>query len=160
MPHSYSKIWIHLVWSTKDRLPYLTKEIKNKVIFHIRKKAKTEGIYVDTINGAEDHVHCLIELGLKRSIAEVVSLLKGESSHWVNEQALMKFHFNWQIGYGAFSLAESQLDTVRRYILNQEEHHKAKTFEQEYNKLLKTYNVAHEGKRPCLRAVVSFSTQA
>ncbi|MBI4725831.1 IS200/IS605 family transposase [candidate division TA06 bacterium] len=148
MPHSYSKIWVHLVWSTKDRPPYLTKDIKNKVIFHIKEKAKTEGIYVDTVNGVEDHVHCLIDLGLKRSIADTVNLLKGESSHWVNEQALMKFHFNWQIGYGAFSLGESQLDTVRHYILNQEEHHKVKTFVEEFDELLKTYKVAHDDKRP------------
>ena len=135
----YIRIWIHLVWATKDRYPYLTKEVRSKVFAHIKENARTKGIYIDHINGYSDHVHCLISLGANQNIATIANLLKGESSHWVNKNKLTKSRFGWQDEYFASSVSHPQLDTVRRYIRNQEEHHKKKTFQQEYDDFISKY---------------------
>lgn len=103
MSHTYHKLWIHLIWSTKDRFPFLTREFRNDVIFHIKEKAWEKEIHLDILNGTADHLHALLGLDPKQSIADIVNSLKGESSHWVNEQKLIRSHFAWQEGYSAFS---------------------------------------------------------
>jgi len=80
---AYIKIWIHLVWATKDRHPFLTKDIRQKVFSHIKENARTKGIHLDHINGYAEHVHCLISLDSDQNVATVANLLKGESSHWI-----------------------------------------------------------------------------
>jgi len=146
MPHSYHKIWIHLLWGTKDRFPILDKNALPQVLQHINDKAKLEGIYIDTINGTADHVHCLLEVGLTKSISNIANSLKGESSHWINSEKLTNSHFAWQEGYGAFSVCASHIDKVREYINNQEEHHRHKTFKEEMDEFLKAYGI--EPQRP------------
>ncbi|MEW6685953.1 MAG: IS200/IS605 family transposase [Candidatus Edwardsbacteria bacterium] len=141
MSHTYHKVWIHLIWTTKERFPYLNKEIKNDVIFHIKEKGGNEGIHVDTINGVAEYIHCLIELDVKQNISNVANQLKGESSHWINQQKLTKSHFAWQEGYSAFSIGESQVTKVREYIRHQEEHHQKMSFQEEMNRFLKAYNL-------------------
>ncbi len=127
------------MWATKGRYPYLTKEVRSKVFAHIKENAGTKGIYIDHINGYSDHVHCLISLGANQNIATIANLLKGESSHWVNKNKLTKSRFGWQDEYFASSVSHLQLDAVRRYIRNQEEHHKKKTFQQEYDDFISKY---------------------
>jgi len=135
----FVKVWIHLVWSTKNREPYLDKSIRQNVFAHIKENARKKDIYIDFINGYTDHVHCLISLGLDQTIAKTVQLLKGESSFWINKQQLTKQHFEWQDEYFAVSVSESVVDRVRDYIRNQEEHHKHKTFQQEYEDFISKY---------------------
>ena len=135
----FVKVWIHLVWSTKNREPYLDKTIRQNVFAHIKENARKKDIYIDFINGYTDHVHCLISLGLDQTIAKTVQLLKGESSFWINKQQLTKQHFEWQDEYFAVSVSESVVDRVRDYIRNQEEHHKHKTFQQEYEDFISKY---------------------
>src|SRR5215510_1787484 len=120
----FVKVWIHFVWSTKDREPMLTENVRPKVFQHIRDNAKEKGIYLDFINGHVDHVHCLISLGTGQEIEKIVQLIKGESSHWINKNKLCRGRFSWQDEYFAVSVSESVLDSVRQYIANQEEHHK------------------------------------
>ena len=135
----FIKVWIHLVWSTKNREPYLDKSIRQNVFAHIKENARKKDIYIDFINGYTDHIHCLISLGLDQTIAKTVQLLKGESSFWINKQQLTKQHFEWQDEYFAVSVSESVVDKVRDYIRNQEEHHKHKTFQQEYEEFISKY---------------------
>ena len=135
----FIKVWIHLVWSTKNREPYLDKSIRQNVFAHIKENARKKDIYIDFINGYTDHIHCLISLGLDQTIAKTVQLLKGESSFWINKQQLTKQHFEWQDEYFAVSVSESVVDRVRDYIRNQEEHHKHKTFQQEYEEFISKY---------------------
>ena len=135
----FIKVWIHLVWSTKNREPYLDKSIRQNVFAHIKENARKKDIYIDFINGYTDHVHCLISLGLDQTIAKTVQLLKGESSFWINKQQLTKQHFEWQDEYFAVSVSESVVDKVRDYIRQQEEHHKHKTFQQEYEEFISKY---------------------
>jgi putative transposase len=133
----FVKVWIHFIWSTKNREPYLTTEIRPKVFQHIRENAKEKGIFLDFINGHVDHVHCLISLGTDQTIEKIVQLLKGESSFWINKNRLCKTRFEWQDEYFAVSVSESLLERVRRYIANQEEHHRTKSFDEEFKGFMK-----------------------
>jgi len=135
----YVRIWVHLIWSTKDRVPTLGVGLRQTVFSHIMENARKKDIYLDTINGVADHVHTLISLGSDQTIAKVAQLLKGESSHWVNQENLSKIKFEWQDEYIAISVSDSMIDTVRDYIRNQEEHHRKKTFAEEYDEFMKKY---------------------
>jgi putative transposase len=141
MPHTYYKIWIHLIWSTKDRSPFLTKDIRNMVFIHMKEKAQENGVFLDALNGTTDHVHGLLGLVPNQNVARIVNDLKGESSHWINEEKLTGTYFAWQQGYSAFSYGESQVHKVREYIENQEEHHRTMTFQEELERFLKEFKV-------------------
>ncbi|MEO9257335.1 MAG: transposase, partial [Crocinitomicaceae bacterium] len=110
-----------------------------KVWNHIRENAKEKGIFVDFINGYEEHCHCLVSLGVDQTIQKTMQLIKGESSFWINKQELTKEHFEWQDEYFAVSVSESMINTVRNYIKNQEEHHGKQTFQQEYDEFISKY---------------------
>ncbi len=131
------KVWIHFVWSTKNRESYLTDEIRRQVFQHIRENAKAKNIHLDFINGYVDHIHCLISLGTDQTMEKIMQLLKGESSFWINKNHLCKTKFEWQDEYFAVSVSESTLESVRKYIANQEEHHRTKSFDGEFEDFLK-----------------------
>ncbi|MBI4945226.1 MAG: IS200/IS605 family transposase [Bacteroidetes bacterium] len=135
----YIKIWIHTVWATKDRQPYLNNEIRQNIFQHIRENAAVKGIHLDHINGYTEHVHCLVSLSAEQNIATVMNLLKGESSFWINKNKLIKTKFNWQDEYFAVSIGHSQIESVRKYIREQETHHKKKTFSLEYDEFIEKY---------------------
>jgi len=137
----FIKIYIHVVFSTKNRIPYFnTSELKIKVWKHIKENATERGIFVDMVNGYSDHCHCLISLSSNQNIEKVVQLLKGESSHWINKHQLTKEKFAWQDEYFAVSVSESMVESVRNYIKNQESHHRKKTFIEEYQEFIEKYN--------------------
>ena len=136
----FVKVYLHCVWSTKNRIPYLDSiELRQKDWNHIRENAIQKGIYIDFINGYSDHCHCLISLGVDQNIQKVIQLIKGESSFWINKNELTKEKFQWQEEYFAVSVSESILDKVREYIKNQEEHHKKKSFQEEYDEFILKY---------------------
>ena len=128
----YLKIWIHLIWATKNRFPFLSPPKRKEIFQHIRENAEKKEIHLDFINGCEDHVHLLISLTADQTIAKVVQLLKGESSHWINQKELFKEKFGWQDEYIAVSVSHSAVDKVREYIKNQEEHHRRMSFREEF----------------------------
>ena len=132
----YIKIWIHFVWATKNRKPLLLNEIMQNIFDHIKTIALKKDIYVDTVNGYTDHIHCLISLGTDQTISKIVQLIKGESSHWINQQGLISEKFEWQDDYFAVSVSDSIVNRVRAYIRNQPEHHKVKTFQEEYDEFI------------------------
>ena len=137
----FVKVHIHCVWTTKNREPFLNSlELREKVWQHIREYSKSKSIYIEEINGHNNHCHCLISLGTDQTIQKVVQLLKGESSNWINKNRLMKNKFEWQDEYFALSVSESILPKVKNYIQNQEEHHKKKTFNEEYQEFIEKYN--------------------
>jgi putative transposase len=128
---SFVKIWVHLVFSTKNRQPWLKKELRHDVCTHIVGNCKKKEIYLQTINGYVDHLHCLISLGKNQSISTVAQLIKGESSFWINNTKIIEQPFCWQDDYFAVSVGESQVKRVINYIKNQEQHHLRKSFEEE-----------------------------
>ncbi len=138
---SWIRIWVHLVFSTKNREPYLqTAELRKKVFQHIKQNAEEKGIWLDTINGHNNHAHYLISLGREQSISKVVQLIKGGSSFWINQNNLVNSKFVWQDDYWAVSVSESHLNLVRDYIKNQEEHHTVKSFTEEINEFMDKYS--------------------
>jgi putative transposase len=142
----FVKVYIHFVWSTKNREPLLaTKEIRDKVWRHMQEYAKEKGIHLDFINGYAEHCHCLLSLGIDQNISKIMNLLKGESSFWINQQNLCDRKFEWQNDYFAVSVSESMLDRVREYIKNQEEHHKTRSFQEEYEALIRKYGFKRLG---------------
>ena len=136
---AYVKIWLHCVWGTKSRTPFLTKKILSDLIDHISTNAKEKGIYIDTINGHREHIHCIISLGPDQTLAKVIQLIKGESSFWLNKNKLTRYKFEWAVEYYGVSVSESELKKVRIYIKNQEVHHSQSTWEDEYNEMMITY---------------------
>ncbi|MDQ1095286.1 MULTISPECIES: IS200/IS605 family transposase [Chryseobacterium] len=136
----FIKIYIHLVFSTKNRIPFFnTSAVRVKVWKHIKENASEKGIYVDMVNGFSDHCHCLISLGSNQNIEKVVQLIKGESSFWINKNELTREKFAWQDEYFAVSVSKSMVELVRNYIRNQEIHHTKQTFEQEYLRFKEKY---------------------
>jgi len=136
---SYVRLWVHLVFATKNRQPFLTKEIRIKLHQHIIENCKKKDIFLQTINGYTDHIHCLISLGKEQSISKVAQLIKGESSLWINKEQLTEEKFIWQDDYFATSVSESQIARLVNYIQNQEQHHLRKSFDDEVNEFMKNY---------------------
>jgi len=102
----FVKVYIHFVWSTKNREPFLeTKEIRDKVWFHIKDNAQKKGIFIDFINGYSQHCHCLVSLGIDQTIQKTIQMIKGESSFWINKEGLTKSKFEWQDEYYAVSVS-------------------------------------------------------
>lgn len=137
----FIKIYIHLVFSTANRIPLLNSaELRVKVWKHIKENASSKGIYLEMINGFSDHCHCLISLGSDQNIEKIVQLIKGESSFWINKNQLTKGKFSWQDEYFVVSVSESEIDLVRNHIKNQEKHHQHKTFAEEYQEFIEKYD--------------------
>ena len=136
---SFVKIWVHLVFSTKDREPLLQKEFRCDLYQHIIENCRQKDIFLQAINGYTEHIHCLISLGKDQTIARTSQLIKGESSFWINKNNLTSKKFSWQDDYFAVSVSESQVPMVIGYIKNQEKHHSKKSFEDEVNEFMTKY---------------------
>jgi len=136
----YSKLLVHLVWSTKNREKVITKETKELLLNHILENARKKEIFIIRVNCVSDHIHFLISLKPDQSVSNVVRLLKGESSFWINKQEISNRKFAWQEEYFAVSVSESIKERIIVYIDNQEEHHKTKSFTDEYNTFIQKYN--------------------
>ena len=140
MPNTYAQLRYHLVFSTKYRMPTITSELRDELYDYLGGVLRANGGVLLTAGGMPDHVHLLAGWGTTVTVAEMLKKLKGSSSHWINEQS--KNGFAWQEGYGAFTVSASQVPAVRKYILNQEEHHKKVPFVQEFIGLLKKHGVS------------------
>jgi REP-associated tyrosine transposase len=134
--HSYSRCWIHLIWGTRDREKLLNKAAAARVSRNLDSYTEKEGIYMKINYVNADHVHALVDLPTAFSIEKVMQLLKGSSSHWINSNDLVTGKFAWGRGYGAFSVSESNVDQVARYIASQEEHHRVRTFAEELREFI------------------------
>jgi len=132
---------LHIVWATIERRPLLEKPAAAKLSAHLHEYANEKGIYMKINFVNADHTHVLVDLPASMAIEEVVQLLKGGSSHWVNESNLVPGQFGWQRGYGAFSVSHSAVDEVCAYIANQEEHHRKKTFAEELKLFVERYGL-------------------
>lgn len=139
--HSYSKVWIHLIWSTLNKEKVIDKNSAIKISDFISNYCKSKSIYLKTIFINPEHVHALLDLPTNISIEDLAKLLKGSSSHWVNKERIINSKFNWAKGYGVFSVSQSNLDKVVKYIQNQEEHHRLKSFTEEYQEFIEKYGM-------------------
>src|SRR5436190_11759689 len=120
----YVNVFIHFVWSTKNRHPFLeTVDLRRVVWQHIAENARRKEILVDIVGGYSDHCHCLLALGTNQNISTIIQLLKGESSYWINKNSLCRQKFAWQEHYYGTAVSENDLPQVRNYIKDQESHH-------------------------------------
>jgi len=128
---SYTTIWLHCVWCTKNREHIISNSFRPVVLKHFREKAAEKNIVLDYINLHKNHVHTLINLGRKQNIADVMQQIKGESSYWINKMNVMPTKFYWQDDYFAVSVSQSHVERVRKYIRNQDEHHRKISWDEE-----------------------------
>jgi len=138
----FIKVYIHFVWCTKNRTPFLdTPELRKLMWFHIKENAEKKKIYIDFVNGYDNHCHCLISLRFDQTIKYVMQMIKGESAHWFNKQAFIVDTFQWQDEYYAVSVSKSEIKRVRNYINNQESHHSKVQFQSELDEYIKKHGL-------------------
>jgi REP element-mobilizing transposase RayT len=131
MPRSHTKIYFHIVFGTKLRFPYIVPALREDLYGLLGGIVQKHGWTSLAIGGMPDHVHLLVRSHTWLSIPDLVKSLKGSSSHWINHSGKLQEHFGWQEGYGVFSVSPSNVMQARRYIENQERHHRDMSFEQE-----------------------------
>ncbi|MGJ8698110.1 MAG: IS200/IS605 family transposase [Verrucomicrobiaceae bacterium] len=136
MPQSLSNVTIHLVFSTKDREPFINHEIRDSFHAYLAKIVRDTGSECFRVGGVSDHVHLAIRLARPVSQSELIEKLKTTSSKWIKTQGVPYTKFSWQRGYGVFSISRGHLEALVSYIGNQEEHHRTISFQDEFRKLL------------------------
>lgn len=144
MSHSLSKLWIHTIFSTKDRHPFLNEKICSEVHAYIAATLRNLGAIVGEIGGTEDHVHILCCLPRTFSMAKLIEEIKKSSSQKIKACGITNFY--WQGGYGSFSVSQSEVETVTRYIKKQKEHHRKMSFQEEYKKFLEKHHIDYDEK--------------
>ena len=141
--HSYNKIWVHFIWETLNKQKVLPKPARLKLSDFLFRYCKEKEIFISTNFVNADHVHALIDLPTNLSVEECIKLLKGSSSHYINKNRLTNTRFSWGRGYGAFSVSASQVESVTAYIKNQEEHHRVKSFSEEFKLFSEKYEIKY-----------------
>lgn len=144
MPQSLSSILVHLVFSTKNRQPFLTPEIETELHPYLATVFRTSGCPTLAINGTIDHLHILFSLSRTVTIAEMVEEAKTSSSRWIKGKGSQFRSFHWQSGYGAFSIGQSQVAAVVKYIANQKIRHRRQDFKDELRQLLAKYQILYD----------------
>lgn len=139
MPQSLSKVYIHCVFSTKNRTQYINESLRNELHSYIIGTLVNIGSYVNEIYANPDHIHILCLLPRTIAIAELISKIKTSSSKWMKQKGIS--NFSWQGGYATFSVSSSRVKSVEKYILNQPEHHKKTSFKEELREFFKEYKV-------------------
>ena len=139
--HSYTKIWLHIIWETHNREKLLNEKTAKIVSEYLFNYSVEKNIFMKVNYVNAEHVHSLIDLPSNLTVEECLKLLKGASSHYINQNKIISGRFSWGRGYAAFSVSESQADKVITYIKNQKEHHRIKSFAEEYEGFIKKYNL-------------------
>ena len=146
MPHTYTYLVTHIVFSTKDRLPMITSDMKPRLWAYMNGIISNIGGKAVAINGMADHVHLLVLLPPTIGIAEALRALKANSSKWIHENWQEQSKFAWQSGYAAFSVSRSNIEDIVRYIDNQEEHHRKLSYQDELLALLNKHGVEYDDR--------------
>ena len=138
----YTRIWIHAVWTTKNRKAMLINPHRKIIYSHIKENSKKHEIFIDCINGWNEHIHLLLSLKASQNLSKVIQLIKGESSYWINNvYKKLPLRFEWQDEYFGASVSHAQISKVRAYIRNQEDHHRAKSFTEEFEAFVRINNL-------------------
>lgn len=144
MANTYTQIQIHVVFSVQNRESLIRKQWKEELYRYITGIIQNHNHKVLAINGMPDHIHVLIGVRPTQSLSELMQDIKGDSSKWINNKGFIRGRFSWQEGYGAFSYGKSQINDVIDYIKNQEEHHRKKSFIEEYTEFLAKFEVDYD----------------
>jgi REP-associated tyrosine transposase len=146
MPQSLARLHVHLIFSTKNREPVLHDDVRDAVHRYMATVLQNLGCPASLINSVADHVHILFLLGRTVAVSKAVEEVKKTSSKWIKTQGAELAGFAWQAGYGAFAVSESNVDAVRKYIANQQEHHRKRSFQDEYRDFLARHRVSFDEK--------------
>jgi putative transposase len=144
MANTYTSLHYHFAFSTKNREPWITPEIENRVRAYIGGVARAHKMTALQIGGIEDHIHAVLMAPPTLSPSQIAQYLKGDSSKWIHEEFRNLRAFEWQDGYGGFTVSKSQVGHVIKYIKNQREHHRKRTFQDEYLELLNKHGVDYD----------------
>ena len=145
MAQSLARLWTHLIFSTKDRFPFLSdKSIRTDMHAYLATVLRNHDCETLIVGGVADHTHSLFSLSRNYSIATIVKEIKRTSSSWIKEISPLQAKFHWQNGYGAFSVSQSDLGRVIKYIERQEQHHRRVTFQDEFREFLKKYEIEYD----------------
>jgi len=144
MANTYTSLHFHIVFSTKNREPWINTEIEQRAWEYLGGIARTNHLKALQIGGIEDHVHLVVGIRPNMSVSEAVQLLKGSSSKWIHETFPSLAGFAWQDGYGAFTVSKSQLPEVIHYVANQRHHHRVRAFQDEYRALLERHQIEYD----------------
>jgi len=146
MPNTYTQIYIHVVFAVKYRDALISSSWKERLHKYITGIIQNQGHKLITINTMPNHAHIFIGMKPDAALSDLVRDIKRDSTNFVNNEIKIRGKFGWQEGFGAFSYSHSQIDSVAKYILNQEEHHRRKTFREEYETMLKDYAVEYNDR--------------
>lgn len=144
MPGTHSQIYVHVNFPVKGRRKLLSKEWRDELFRYICGIATNKDQVIMSIGGVEDHIHFLLWMKPTVTLANVIRDIKANSSRFINEKGWLKERFGWEEGYGAVSVGHTQVDIIRLYIATQEEHHREKTFKEEYIGFLDAYNISYK----------------
>ena len=144
MPQSLANIPVHFIWSTKNRQPFIKAEIEQELFRYMASIFREYESPAISINGTDDHIHALAILSRKITVAKLIEEVKKSSSKWVKTKGAYYQRFYWQNGYAALGIGQSNVEALKRYIANQKEHHRKKTFQEEYIEFLKKYNIEYD----------------
>jgi putative transposase len=143
MANTYTQLYIHIVFAVEHRDRLIRSFFKDELMKYMTGIIQNKGNKLLAINTMPDHIHLFLGLNPKNAICDLVKNIKVSSTNFINEKNWLKGKFHWQEGYGAFSYSQSQIDNVVKYIINQEKHHKRISFREEYNKMLKAFNIKY-----------------
>jgi len=141
MPQSFASLHVHIVFSTKSRAPLIASDLAPRLYEYLGGILRAHGSVLVAAGGMPDHVHLLCSFGREISVAEALRVIKANSSRWIHETFPNQRGFAWQAGYGAFAVSYSNLPTVKRYLAQQAEHHRVRTFQEEFLALLRRHNL-------------------
>jgi len=144
MAHTFTNLLTHVIFSTKDRLPSIDTEVKPHLLRYLGGIVRELDGRLLIVNGTPDHVHLLIALPPAVCVSDAMRVVKTNSSRWVHDKWADRSRFAWQVGYGAFSVSQSNLTAVRQYIADQEEHHRKISFQEEFLAYLKKHEIEHD----------------
>lgn len=146
MANTYTSLHYHFTFSTKNREPWITQAIEDRVWAYIGGVARAHQMTAIQIGGIENHIHALVMARPTASPSQIAQYLKGDTSKWIHEEFRNLRGFEWQDGYGGFTVSKSQIPDVVKYIKNQRKHHRKRTFEEEYLELLQKHGVDYDGR--------------
>jgi REP element-mobilizing transposase RayT len=144
MPQSFASLHCHLIFSTKNRAPLITAELQPRLYAYWGGICKEQGYPLIAAGGTADHAHLLVSMSREVFVAEVVRVLKANSSKWVHETFAERREFGWQNGYAAFAVSFSNIEAVKRYLARQEEHHRKQTFQEEFVAFLRRHHIEYD----------------
>ncbi len=144
MASTFTKLLVHFVFSTKHREPLITHDIESDLHAYMVGIARNLDCFTIALNGTQDHIHILMSVSKKITVVDLMANVKKDSSRWLNERNILKTKFQWQDGYAAFTIGESGVSALTRYIQNQKQHHQKLSFKEELILLLKKYNVEYD----------------